>query len=889
MYGVADLFLPKKINSKPNTSYLEATREEELSRLLLLTENLPGSVYQYQINPDGSSFFPFATHGISEIYGYSIEEIKANAEKAFERIHPDDLDKVTKSIQESASSMQDWHADYRVYLPSKELRWLHGQAKPQRLENGAILWSGYLSDITKEKKQAEDLQHYQSQYRIAMEATQIGIWSWNIITNEVIWSDEAYTLLGYEPQQFPTTFESIQDTIIHPEDLKNFKLSIFTNLEKNERLQVHFRLKSATGKWLWIESRGRTTQLDSKGKPIYMMGTHTDITNIKRTEDALMEARQIAERAVQTKSDLLSTVSHEIRTPLSGIIGLSELNLKESDPQRLQQALHKIYNSSERLLQILNDTLDYSKIEAGQLQPHNNSFNIEETIHDLIELFKPNAISKNLALEVQLGNIPKFIVSDELRLRQILSNLISNAIKFTQQGKIIISVHIQQFSDTQLEFSISDTGIGIEPEVQAQLFSAYSQADTNTAHYYGGTGLGLMISARLVKLLGGEGIKLVSELGQGACFSFVLPFKKVGICEAHIPTIETKNTCSKVMQGYLLVADDVETNREIAQHILKSLGFAVAVAENGQQALNMAINEDFDLVFMDLSMPILDGFTATQRIKQHKPKLPIIALTASAIELIQSKLTAAGLDDYVSKPFKKQELCKKLTKWLPTATLKSSNCTHSQINTPESFNFNSGLALFTGNENTYIYLLHEFSAELNGRYRLLGEKIEQLMAHPSHLKAIDWLALHSETHALKGTSANLGLNGLANVITELDNLLRQALEPSICLLTRYQEELNLAIKAIKDFTKEYAATAIPVANNNDKKAAILPSNNSESLDELLRAIKANEFIDEIKLAQEAQKIPARLIHEWSAIANAVEQLNFALAEKQLITLIAKIK
>lgn len=877
-----------------------------MTQLSRLTENLPGSLYQYQINPDGSSFFPFTTRGISEIYEYSYEEIQADASKVFERIHPDDLEKVKASIEESALSTQDWHIEYRVCLPYKGLRWIRGQAKPQYLKNGAILWHGYLNDITQEKKQTNDLKHYQSQYRIAMEATQIGVWGWDIVTNEITWSDEAYTLLGYEPQQFLTTLKYVQETIMHPEDLDNFKRVILNNLTKHERFQIHFRLKSATGEWLWIESRARTTQFDAQGKPIYMIGTHTDITKIKHTEDDLTKARQIAERVTKEKSDLLSTVSHEIRTPLAGIIGLIELNLEENSPNELKKILHKIHHSSEQLLQILNDTLDYSKIEAGHLQHRTSTFNLEEMLQDVVSLFKPNAFSKNLILEVQLDSLPKFVENDELRLRQILSNLISNAIKFTQQGKITISVHtkIVDENNTQLEFLVSDTGIGIAPEIQPQLFTAYSQANTHTAHYYGGTGLGLMISERLVKLLGGKGIQVFSKLGEGACFSFILPFQQVAACEATLQPIATTHQCTKIMRGHLLVADDIAINREIVQQMLVSLGFKVTTADNGQQAVDLALSEDFNLVLIDLNMPIMDGFSATQRIKQHKPQLPIIALTASSIDLIQEKFDAAGLDDYLTKPLKKQELCQKLTQWLPMATIKEpSHCNllttlsiqplkQSSVKPPEAFsaqdfNFEQGLTLFANNKITYLRLLEDFSNELNQRYRLVGEKIGHLMTNP--LQKEDWIALHPETHTLKGTSGNLGLMGIADAATQLDDQLRQGLQPNISLLNNYQQQLDLTQAAIKAFIM--AQNNLDSGNNNsqDKKVEMVATDYLAALNSLRNAIKANEFIDDITLKKITQQTPAHLTEQWEIISDALAQLNFSQAELPLNKLTMQIE
>lgn len=717
--------------------HLETTTDIENARLARLTENLIGCLYQYQINADASAFFPFATQGIYEIYEYSATEIQADAEKVFSRIHPDDLERISASIQKSALTMQVWDEEYRVLLPSKGLCWIRGQAKPQRLENGATLWHGYLNDVTK----------------------------------------------------------------------------------------------------------------------------------FKKTEDALLAARQVAENATQVKSDLLSTVSHEIRTPLSGIIGLTEANLESSNPEQLKEVLSKIHRSSKQLLQILNDTLDFSKIEAGQLQCHNSVFDPTETISDLISLFKPNATNKGLQLEACIDNLPKLIESDELRLRQILSNLVSNAIKFTQQGKITVQASIQHTSATllQLAFSVTDTGIGIAPKTQEKLFNAYSQAGLGTAQDYGGTGLGLVISERLVKLLGGSGIELESSLGRGACFSFVLPVKKAS----------NKSSCACIMEGHLLVADDDTINRELTQHILTSLNYTVVTAENGQEAVDKANNQVFDLVLMDLNMPVMDGFTATRQIKKQNPSLPVIALTAAAVDMIKEKLDAAGFNGYVTKPFERQALCKTLARWISSP--KEEAPTHNTKTTADDFNFKQGLALFIGNESAYLHLLKDFSAELNDRYTTLGQAVDSLITQQSP-KPKDLIALHAETHALKGTSGNLGLKGLSQAAEALDDQLRQAIKPATQLAENYQDQLRLAKEAIKDFIANYTpAQALPI------------NENSMSLNSILNSVKANEFIDESILTQVATKIPASLMHKWLEITEAIEQLDFDLAEKKLTPLITKIK
>ncbi|UCB55237.1 MAG: response regulator, partial [Thiotrichales bacterium] len=402
-----------------------------------------------------------------------------------------------------------------------------------------------------------------------------------------------------------------------------------------------------------------------------------DDTEQKRSERDLLEAKQAAEAANIAKSRFLATISHEVRTPLNGVLGMLELLLKTDLSSKQRGFTENAIHSGKGLLGLINDILDFSKIESNKLKLDRFPFNIEDPIHDTLQVVTEEANRKNLELITEIVNIDQQLIGDEQRLRQILINLIGNAVKFTDHG--FVKVRVEQTAvyknGLQLKFEVSDSGIGITTAAQPHIFKDFTQQDGSTTRKFGGTGLGLAITKQLVNMMGGE-IHMQSTPGEGSSFWLTLQFetmpqqKAAAIAQVASPTVyEHINEFDEIiLDARILLAEDNAINQEVASAMLESAGCEVVAVDNGLEALHMLESEHFDLVLMDCQMPTMDGFEATRTIRRHPekyPPVPIIALTADIQQGITEQCRQAGMNDYLSKPFTYEALVEIIMNWLP--------------------------------------------------------------------------------------------------------------------------------------------------------------------------------------------------------------------------------
>lgn len=387
-----------------------------------------------------------------------------------------------------------------------------------------------------------------------------------------------------------------------------------------------------------------------------------------KTFQVILKSRDLARTAEKAKSEFLANMSHEIRTPMNGILGNAELLWDGDGLSKDQKKYAKnILDSSTAMLTILNGILDYSKIEAGHLKIEIRNFDLHHLISSVADLYEQNATSKNLYLEIKISeNVPQWIQSDSNYIRQILSNLLNNAIKFTNSGGVTISVSasISQ-SEFELQFKVQDTGIGIAHEQQSTIFDSFSQADTSTTRKYGGTGLGLAICKKLVHLLGGN-IQVVSSNSKGSIFLFYINASK-GISSFEAPgETNSKKIDNEISELQILVVDDNAMNRDLVVAYLKAYDIIPEIAVNGKEALEQVKLGEFDIIFMDCQMPIMDGYESAKEIRKLTlDKNPIIiALTANAMEGDSERCISVGMDDYIAKPVSKKKLVKVIQKWV---------------------------------------------------------------------------------------------------------------------------------------------------------------------------------------------------------------------------------
>ncbi len=555
---------------------------------------------------------------------------------------------------------------------------------------------GSSREITEQKLIEEQLKKMNERYDTAIKAAEIGVWEWDIKSNKLVWDDKMYELYGTTPSEADNTLKLWTESL-HPGDREENMRLLMAAKQGRKKFDTQFRVIGPDGNVKHLRAFARLV-CDEQGNPERMIGVNYDITKMRRAEEKLnafaremklknMELEQAKEEAMQAsraKSEFLANMSHEIRTPMNSIIGMAEL-LADTDLDEEQKRYIEIFQKAgESLLNLINDILDISKIEAGEVELEKEYFNLDNLVEEVIDLMGFRVLEKGLEMPVRIKpEVPRHLIGDTTRLRQVLINIIGNAIKFTEEGEVALEIEPidlegdgekngEQKSHTDdkvtLQFKVRDTGIGISQDKQAKIFSSFTQADSSSTRKYGGTGLGLTISKKLVEMMGGE-IWLDSEPGKGTAFYFTCHFE----CQTKLGASHAAEEISKDLKNIkVLAVDDNETNLLILEEMLTNLGAEVKSVKSGGQAISEMKKQTpgqgaqrYHLILLDYRMPDLDGFQVAEFIRKEMEIEEVgIIILSSEITVNQAKKEDGVFDAFIPKPIRRKQLFSAIRKVL---------------------------------------------------------------------------------------------------------------------------------------------------------------------------------------------------------------------------------
>jgi PAS domain S-box-containing protein len=890
----------------------------------------------------------------------SVAAYRPSLEEGIDFYAPEARPIVRAAFAKSLVDGQPWELEVPVIRADGTKIWARIVATPVVADGKPIRLVGAIQDVTaRVVAEQHALKEANSRATLATESGGIGIWEWDIVSGTLGWNSWMYRLYGLAPRDSMAENYDLWRNLLHPDDLEASELALRNCAAGIAPLNTSFRIIWKDGSIHHLRATGQVTDFDS-GRAVRVVGANWDVTDLIQAEEKSRQAMKAAEESNRIKSDFLANMSHEIRTPMNAIMGMTRLALRKNPDAVQLNYLKKIDNAAQSLLSIINDILDYSKIEAGKMELEQIAFSLDEVLNNLDDIVRQRAEQKGIEIVFSTSaDTPRHLKGDPLRLGQILINLVNNAIKFTEKGRVIVEVKAEEGAGDarKLRFLVSDTGIGMSSEQVSNLFKSFNQADTSITRKYGGTGLGLAITKQLCELMQGA-LEVESRPGEGSTFVFTATFgvatgvlpqqgrarrndllkKSVLIVDdsenardtliemlaanglaaqavssgeeaiASIKTasdngkpfdlvlmdwrmpgidgieasrqIKSQRTVSRVpavlmvsafdrdramsgvtdheLDGFLikpvsesllmdsiatifgaksdspdsdlwhavgyfpaqltgrrvLLVEDNEVNRELASELLSDLGILVSVAVNGREGANMVAAEPFDLVLMDIQMPVMDGLTATRQIRADARfrKLPILAMTAHAMSGDRERSLNAGMNDHITKPIDPDRLLASLMQWMPEKSAERPEPVKAHVKpapteegVPQQlppFDVQAALLRTNGKPK----LLRKLMLGFRDQYM---DAIFDLREHIAANRDEDAERL---AHSLKSVAAMLEARDLAKAASSVENALRSG-------GTANSDSANLA-SLIATLERELDP-AIAAANSLDRKMATL--------------------------------------------------------------------
>ncbi|WP_028765644.1 PAS domain S-box protein [Shewanella fidelis] len=645
--GVA-LWFDGSIHDITSSKLAQEAIAQSQQQLETITESIPSTVYQMHWCSNTERRFTFLSSACIATLGFHRDEVLNNFDLVAECIISEERSHIIEALSGKSSKGLQWTEEFRYQHPVGDIRWLQAGAHGDLQSDGCIIWNGYLMDITDRKQIDKELEDREAHFRALFDNAGIGI----------VNVDARGTVLDCN-EQFSQYMQCSAAEIrgrsfldYQPEEDREATRSLFKELLENgnDCLTTEIRLINHASECMWMDL-SLTRLKNAKGELNSVVLSMANITSLKQLSQQLSQAKDNADAANQAKSDFLANMSHEIRTPMNAIIGMSQLCLQTELTSKQQNYVQKIDRASKSLLGIINDILDFSKIEAGKLDIESIPFQLDTMLEDLSDMFSTKAADKHLELMFAVApNMPRHLEGDPLRLSQVLINLMNNAIKFTEQGEILLSISQLELVDERilLKFSVRDSGIGLLEEQRNKLFKSFSQADTSTTRRYGGTGLGLAISKQLVELMGGE-IGVDSQFGHGSTFYFTV---SLNIADKKVLKVK-----QEVEGMRILVADDNATARDILRTTLESMGFEVDVVKSGAEAVQHCKTNDYAVALIDWLMPEMNGIEAAKQILANQAQPPkVLIVSAHANHELTDELEQLDIAGFITKPISASRL-----------------------------------------------------------------------------------------------------------------------------------------------------------------------------------------------------------------------------------------
>jgi len=799
---------------------------EELHDAQRRLERASLSIHEGHWESDLVSRKHWASSSYCALLGYRPDEIKLDdLDQVSALIHPDDRLITQELSSRHMAAGTPYEHELRLRLRDGQFRWFSVRAQAERdAEGRPIRLSGSIRDVHKQKLVEDELQAARQRFERAIRGTQDGLWEWDLVQQRLWVSPRYEAILGY-PEGAVCGKARTPNDLVHPDDLESCQAAQRAHFERGVPYDAEVRMRTASGAFRWIRMRGEADR-DGTGRTLRLAGAIQDVTEARAARDALIQASEAAHAASRSKSAFLANVSHEIRTPMNGIIGMTSLLLNTPLDATQRDYAETIHSSADSLLAVINDILDLSKIEAGRLDIESIPMSLSQSIGEVRTMLAFEAAAKGLRLEAHVRpEVPPWVRGDPQRIRQCLVNLISNAVKFTSTGEVVVELSLvsQENGRALTRFEVRDTGIGIAPETLPTLFQPFVQADSSTTRHFGGTGLGLSIVRRLVEMMGGQ-TGVVSQLGKGSTFWFVLPLQ---IADAPAPErpvvlarqprtesalpqrVTSEPRFDRAYAGRVLLVEDNPVNQKVARAFLERLGCEVTVAVNGVEAVQCFTQQRFALVLIDLQMPLMDGYTATSRMRELERggvHTPIVALTASAMTGQLERCLQGGMDGLITKPLSIARLREVLDRFGLRAAEGASKCGTPE---PQPLDAAAVVELIAGpGEDLPLELSRlreitandvEFARDLERAFLTNSAALLAMMSQCADRG--DRPGLRGAAHSLKGVSANIHARPLRGLCEALETLALAATQDEIrTYLQRLAAERERVVRALQVYT-----------------------------------------------------------------------------------------